>query len=137
MRKLTKQETYDTVIGHLLDQGEPSRGADGECYYLGPRGLRCAAGAIVNAGDEVKEGEAVDSRRNKSIFQGRVENVSLLSELQALHDSLGVSSDGKFVLKKLIERADKIGKEWGLGTDILARGYPLKTNAHKGDSHAE
>ncbi len=44
---MTKQETFDTVVRALLQQGRASRNESGKCRYRGPYGAKCAAGHLI------------------------------------------------------------------------------------------
>jgi len=41
------QKVFDTVVRHLLDQGQPSIDEDGHCAYRGRDGRKCAIGALI------------------------------------------------------------------------------------------
>lgn len=48
--KYTPQETFDTVVNHLLTQNERSESTDPSCpmcLYRGPNGLKCAIGCLI------------------------------------------------------------------------------------------
>jgi hypothetical protein len=85
---MTPQEIFDTVSEHLLKQGRRSI-KYGECMYRGPRGMKCAAGAIIP--DDLYL-ETFESRApTSSNIIDRMpawwaENIDLICQLQRLHD---------------------------------------------------
>lgn len=98
---LTKQDIFDHVARHLIQQGEKSQ----EEYYMyrGPRGLKCAVGSLIRDEDYRPHFEDKPFREDlpqkdspqweilKAVenFVGRklkVEDRVLISDLQRLHD---------------------------------------------------
>jgi hypothetical protein len=48
-KTLTKREIFDKVKAHLLAQMEKSQmSPGGSCAYRGPRGMKCAAGILID-----------------------------------------------------------------------------------------
>ena len=92
---MKKQEVFDTVARHLLTQKRRSyvnnEGAE-LCCYRGPRGLKCAVGALIP--DELYskdlEGLAVGSGPVAIVCKqlGIVRHLNLLADLQDLHDDV-------------------------------------------------
>jgi hypothetical protein len=84
----TEQEVFDFVANHLLTQNEKSRNT-GKCLYKSPKGLKCAAGALI-ADDEYKE--SFDDYQESSWSNITQEygitktHLGLISELQGIHD---------------------------------------------------
>jgi hypothetical protein len=94
---LTLQEIFDTVSKHLLTQKERSFDpVNNWCMYRGPRGLKCAVGALIpdDLYDESMENENVShlfsSHRDVIVGSGidadSFDADRLLCELQFLHD---------------------------------------------------
>ena len=100
---MTKQEIFDTVAAHLLEQKETcvirtSSGTD-FCAYRGDRGMMCAIGVLVpdNLYEQSMEGgpvyalleewpevcKAIWGRKKMAPYQKK-----FLSDLQLIHDEL-------------------------------------------------
>lgn len=82
---ITKQEIIDHVYPFIMSQGQASND-DGDCYYRSPHGKMCAVGCLL-AEDEYR----VDMEHN-GVFEINLperlkSHMSLLAELQALHDN--------------------------------------------------
>lgn len=98
-RKLTPQAAFNKVARHLLRQNERSATEDGTCLYRGPRGLRCAVGALIprritppeRVIDEVLYG-SLGTKGSEEVIEclgGETNALALfplLSELQLVHD---------------------------------------------------
>lgn len=105
-RPLTPQAAFNKVAKHLLRQNERSADAAGNCLYRGPRGLRCAIGALIPRRIKPPENANVSallfssgaSRRCQAWVEHiggdevAVELHPLLSELQSIHDDVPVES---------------------------------------------
>jgi hypothetical protein len=101
-RKLTPQAAFNRVAKHLLRQNEKSIAGD-ECLYRGPRGLRCAVGALIPRRIKVPEcgvwtllqGGILGKKSDAVVahFGGDEaveELLPLLEALQVVHDALAV-----------------------------------------------
>ena len=99
---LTKQDIFDHVARHLIEQGEKSQ-EEYCCMYRGPRGLKCAVGSLIRDGDYKPYFEDKVFREDLpqkgspqweilaavENFVGRkltIEDRVLISDLQRLHD---------------------------------------------------
>jgi hypothetical protein len=100
---MDRQEIFDKVKAHLLEQGcrsvdPPVHGA-AWCKYRGPRGLKCAIGALIP--DEVYDprmemksiGELVWSKQFGEVFKDFRNDLDFLRQLQEVHDE-GPDGDG-------------------------------------------
>jgi len=90
--KLTRQEMFDKVAGHLLRQGRKALARIHpfySCAYRTPDGLSCAAGCLLDDAQyaQVVEGAGIQRPRNVRVFREIVEDLTLLSLLQHIHDS--------------------------------------------------
>ena len=47
LAQATEQEIFDQVAAHLLTQRQKSQISSGDCAYLAPNGLKCAAGCLI------------------------------------------------------------------------------------------
>lgn len=96
----TAQETFDTVVTHLLRQGAKSTdgGLSPRCLYRGPNGRRCAVGSILPDEAYVPELEGlVAIRLPETVWaamriQNRSRTAELLQALQSVHDTKPVES---------------------------------------------
>ena len=101
----TRQQAFDTVVAHLLTQGERAE-RDGVCLYHASNGLKCAVGCLIadKHYDPVMEGRSINV--NKEIRQALTESgyslsdTSFLSTLQSVHDQFK-PQDWKSELRKL------------------------------------
>ena len=98
---MTNQEIFDTVVAHLRKQGVQSKlPGSNTCAYRSPEGLKCAAGCLIPDEDYKEEFECWSVRsgvrpgqdeQNPSrvyfIKKFGVENISLIQQLQEIHDS--------------------------------------------------
>lgn len=101
MKTFTKQETFDTVVAHLRQQGcraNPNpNDSDGGCWYRLPRGnhvLTCAAGCLIpdDKYNPEWEGWSADSLEDEfdipevkdSLFFGH--NIGFVVVMQKIHD---------------------------------------------------
>jgi hypothetical protein len=117
----TNQETFDTVVRHLVAQGHRAM-RDGSCVYFDrPTGDRCAIGALI-PGEELVAYQQVQSFVDlvddgyASIPDGVA--VVLLNDLQCAHDCddnwtrTGLSAQGWRDLRR-------IAYDYHLNTDVL------------------
>jgi hypothetical protein len=85
----TKQEVFEQVARHLLEQKQQSLIGNYKCAYRGEAGLKCAAGCLI--GDDEYRG--IFENRNWSFLvrEGHVpkEHSALISLLQSIHDDTG------------------------------------------------
>lgn len=111
---MKNQEVFDTVARHLLTQKEPSQDKDSggmmRCMYRGPRGLKCAVGALIpdECYFESLESKAVMHSEVLRVIRslGMYRAAPLLADLQRLHD-------------------DREPSQWREGLRNIARGYRL------------
>lgn len=104
---LSTQEIFDKVSNHLLNQKKQSKRHTGNCVYFGPKGLKCAVGALIkeeaydpliDSDDEgdisvcsprvlkvLKKSEVISSHDVRSVNSSRI---NLLLDLQTVHDEL-------------------------------------------------
>lgn len=108
---MTTKEIFEKVRAHLLAQGKQSISADGVCAYRGADGLQCAVGCLVP--DELykhsMEGNLAFAMASftPSPFGWRATEgqISLLTRLQQIHDSMPVSR-WKSALAQLEDEVD-------------------------------
>ena len=93
---MNRQEAFDTVAAHLLNQGVKSMGilnGEMECKYRGRGGLKCAIGVLIKdecysrdiEGKGLYATEVMDALRNSGI-DVQVFDCRFLEELQWIHD---------------------------------------------------
>jgi hypothetical protein len=91
----TKQETFDTVVGHLRKQGRKAVGPYAKgCRYRTSEGLKCAAGVLIPDDEYTRHMEgspvAVYTDGNKTpayrCMERHGHDVTLVTELQQIHD---------------------------------------------------
>ncbi len=92
----TRQEIYDTVVGHLRKQGRPAMvgGSDNVCAYRGADGTSCAVGCLIpdEYYDDKYEGHNVGQLVKRGYLEFTSDTVSseslllLLRKLQGAHD---------------------------------------------------
>ena len=113
MKPLTKQEVFDAVYRHVKRDGRLGQGIakDGSvmCYYRGPEGQKCVAGALIPDKKYMKKLENKSVQRIMHKFPGvfpemQIDAEYLLSRLQYEHDN----SDS---VESLLERLKLIAKE--------------------------
>ena len=92
---MTPQEILDTSYVGLMKQGDKSTDRLGSCRYRGNKGMKCGVGFLLSD----KAGKAFDKRYLSSAIHGVVDskskyveewmrnNISLLCEIQAAHDT--------------------------------------------------
>ena len=117
INEATKQEIFDQVAKHLLEQAEPSISDENGCAYRGDNGLKCAVGCLIT------EDQYEDTYRD---FEGKVADSlpgvdghvgEFLDELQRIHDAID----------PLLWRGELVK---------LARANNLNTDALKGNPDA-
>ena len=89
--KYTKQQAFDKVVEHLVEQGKPSRiGNTSYCSYLTPSGLRCAAGWLIDDINILKAAKKTASDWSTAIELipelGKIVSPSFVQKLQNAHD---------------------------------------------------
>lgn len=108
---MTNQEIFTKVYQAILEQGHPSGqieiNNDGDtifaCKYRGPNGDKCAAGHMIpdEFYDPSFEGVNFHIIENKIKQLGfSVENLSLIEDLQEIHDKIPGAYDGTEELAK-------------------------------------
>jgi len=95
----TKQETFDTVVAHLRQQGRkaeaPRKSYGYFCTYRSPDGRKCAAGCLIpdDEYDSVMEGKFVhDPGVVRDCIERHGHDVKLVRALQVVHDADDVSA---------------------------------------------
>lgn len=87
---MTRQETFNTVVAHLRQQGRQAVNSGGrQCQYRGEDGLKCAAGCLIPDEDYRKdfEGRGVMTNTEIATLIRRLgHDVELVSSLQDIHD---------------------------------------------------
>jgi hypothetical protein len=125
----TKQNLFNYIARHLLNQREQSRGringSDVACKYFGPRGLRCSIGCLV------------DEKRMEARFEG--ESFTNPHILRAIEENIGrpIRGFGEGItpiprselamlmdLRKLHDDHDPM--DWWLRLVEIAKKYRLK-----------
>ena len=92
MKKITKQDIFNTAANGLLKQGKKS--GDGfSCFYRGPNGLKCAIGMLIP--DELYkarfEGQSAGESGVINVLikigvPNTIEYANFLENLQGVHD---------------------------------------------------
>ena len=88
LEEATKEQVFDQVAKHLLQQQKKSYSKDGyTCFYRGANGLKCAAGSLI--GDEEYEKRMEELSWTSLADEGLVpsKHLDLISHLQEIHDS--------------------------------------------------
>lgn len=115
------QETFDTAVSHLFDQGKRATGDYGPCLYRAPCGAKCVVGALINDDEYTPDMENMDVLqlvRNDLLPARLLPEADLLRRLQDTHDcgeswtDSGLSAIG---LKEL----RRIAKHFKLSTSVL------------------
>lgn len=83
------QELYNKVKTHLLTQNEKSVDCEGHCAYRNERGLKCAAGILIEDYNPSYEGCQV-TQLSASTFGISEDLKQMLRELQKIHDDIDV-----------------------------------------------
>lgn len=112
---MTPQAIFDKVAKHLLKQGCKSMDGD-VCRYRHGK-LRCAAGVLIPAklySASRMEGASVSA---PLLFDGMPEwwreNISLIRELQIIHDNAPESGFREYVTRRL----RGLASDWGLNSN--------------------
>ncbi len=94
---MNRQEIFDRVAKHLLEQGKQSYCKETDmCMYLNPEGLKCAVGCLISYDNyspdlegKIIENPAVKKAVRASLRLSRIsaQMEDFLGELQILHDS--------------------------------------------------
>ncbi len=113
--KKAKQWMFDKAISFVIEQGKASVTKDGKCMYRGPKGTKCAIGALIpdklytrnmdtySSVDQFIPGCAYSDPRE-----------AFLSDLQECHD---YADDEDFV-NDVRRLARKMAKEHGLNDKV-------------------
>lgn len=97
---MTNQETFDTVVEHLLRQGGPSMlPSKKTCAYRGENGRKCAAGILIGP-----------------IIRRQGHDTVLVRDLQSAHDASAENWNEK-IKAELIE----VANHHGLSTEVFDR----------------
>ena len=86
------QTIFNKVARHLLKQMQQSKGSV-YCMYRGPKGLRCAVGAVIPNRlyrSHMENAGSIDHLFDQNTKLAELlggENISLLRRLQLIHDS--------------------------------------------------
>lgn len=92
------QPILDFVARHLLTQNVQAKNSEGDCYYRTPDGLSCAVGCLMRNYYTIFEGHAITNNDLRPQFNAALghtltkDEVTLLSSLQAIHDTFTPSS---------------------------------------------
>ena len=123
---MTPQEIFDAVATHLLKQGRAAMDEQGRCVYRGPNGTRCAAGAVIpdELYDPAMENSPIDDvlamyPRLAVAVGTDVDTVSLLIELQEVHDNLANCRSPEFNDGALRDHLKIVALDNGLAYDVL------------------
>lgn len=84
-----RQETFNTVVTHLRNQGCKSQD-DKQCMYRGPNGTKCAAGCLIpdSKYDPSFENSQVTESRIATVIRSEGHDLFLVRELQKIHDNV-------------------------------------------------
>jgi hypothetical protein len=102
--KIPKQQTYDTVLAHLLAQGKRAS-TDSGCKYRTSDGLKCAAGCLIPDEQYQPAMEGCLIRSYGHLTRGPASDclarlghdLPLVADLQWLHDKFfGVGNNERF-----------------------------------------
>jgi hypothetical protein len=91
LEEATAQEVFDQVATHLLQQKKRSKEGK-DCLYRSPKGLKCAAGALISDEEADKLDAGGDFWRSldwESLVQNGVapeKHQKLIHDLQRVHD---------------------------------------------------
>lgn len=92
----TKQETFDTVVNHLREQGRKASDNHGFCEYRTDDGLKCAAGCLILDDDitpEILQCGSVHVNGGNVVsdyLKDRGHDLELVRQLQLVHDKCRV-----------------------------------------------
>lgn len=101
----TAQETFDTVVNHLRQQGK--RAYDGICMYRAPDGSKCAVGILIKDEEYFPGMELLgtvsyllnDVMITPDLRKRLGEHLSLLIALQIIHDNPREELTGQDLMK--------------------------------------
>lgn len=114
LKEATKEQVFDQVTKHLLQQQNRSLSKDGlTCLYRGAEGLKCAAGCLI--GDEEYDKSMEGISWEGLAYGGLVpsKHLNLIICLQRVHDGFNVE-DWK---NELI----KVAKDFEIKSSILEK----------------
>ena len=110
LEEATKEQVFDQVAKHLLQQQKQSISKDGStCSYRGAEGLKCAAGSLIGDEeyDKVMEGMSWVGLASEGLVPSK--HVNLIIHLQGLHDNSNV-------------------EDWKNGLTEVAKEFEIKSN---------
>lgn len=90
---MTRQQMFSKVAKHLLKQNKVCKKRVGDCLYRGPKGMKCAIGALIPNKLYQKEFEDIGDLETiidhiptiHKLFGGR-KHLKFLQDLQEIHD---------------------------------------------------
>lgn len=120
-----KQEIFDTVVNHLINQKQKSvkEGNKTNCLYRGPNGLKCAVGCLIP--DDVYEEYMEENFTNLLSQYGDVlpfyfnKEYILLYDLQLCHDNCPTTNDNFFNIYDLKNLLNNVGARYKLNIRVL------------------
>jgi hypothetical protein len=128
---MTPQEIFDTVATHLFTQGERAgifvdedddSGPEFECRYRTPQGAKCAVGVLLpdEVYDPTMEGSSVQGicERGFQVPLWMASTLSLLMDLQQVHDELDSWDNDESMLDNLRSVADEYVLDAGVLTNL-------------------
>jgi len=86
----TAQEVFDQVAKHLLTQKERCVDESGRCSYRNNKGLKCAAGCLINDDEYKSYFEGVWWAAFPRRFRGTLKHCDLITKLQSIHDATSI-----------------------------------------------
>ena len=114
-----KQETFNIVARHLLEQGAVSMRAGRDmCGYRGSGGMKCAAGILIpdDRSRDGLEGFSADEGEVAKILEELGHDTQLVRDLQEVHD-FGNPSQWRI-------RLAEVGERHHLSIDVLTTRGP-------------
>jgi hypothetical protein len=116
-----KQETFDRVVSHLRQQGEPAftvKASGVSCRYRLPRGdkvLACAVGCLIPDDQYLEDIEGAGVKYVMANFSLSLpaiyeHDMNLLEDLQSAHDWWA----GSAVLRNVEEQLESVARKHGL-----------------------
>lgn len=90
---MTKQETFDKVVSHLMTQKERSTQFGVRCAYRGAGDMKCAVGCLIPDDKYRADMEGLSVSTLAARFpELRLDHVELLGDLQYLHDNVSLDN---------------------------------------------
>jgi hypothetical protein len=129
MKEMNRQEVFDTVSRHLIEQGCKSVSIDDmeigsySCMYRGEQGTKCAIGALIKdeyycstfEGGTLSEELIVEAIEKSLGVTLEYKDIAFLRELQSAHDS---SFDEGF-REEITDRLKTVARNYELNTKVL------------------